>query len=104
MIIPVFGALKTALDFLGRITTQKLPRRAQDGETVVPEADQERGRIEIVGTRGVGLSDVALFKKLLEVSSEYFASAGDDASAASPMIIPVSQQERLETVRALCKQ
>ena len=32
---------------------------------------------------------VALFKKLLEVSSEYFASAGDDASAASPMIIPV---------------
>lgn len=32
---------------------------------------------------------VGLFKKLLDVSSEYFASAGEDASAASPLIIPV---------------
>lgn len=30
-----------------------------------------------------------LFEKLLAVSGEYFASAGNDASAASPVIIPV---------------
>ncbi|GAA5986703.1 hypothetical protein JCM10908_003863 [Rhodotorula pacifica] len=32
---------------------------------------------------------VALFKELLDVSSDYFASSGNDASAASPLIIPV---------------